>query len=197
MGLRAALDLDPRLRVVIDTSSPQVALQLARDQPIDVAIIDLVLPGMTGSELATALRRLQPNVCVLGLSMLDEPMRIAEMLRAGAAGFVHKSQLPEAILEAVHAVLGGIRYLPPNAATDDIDRLLSGTAAWPLERLTSREREVFVLMVGGNTNDDIAARLFIARRTVETHRYHVMHKLEARSIVDLVRIALRHGIDVT
>ncbi len=91
-------------------------------------------------------------------------------------------------------MLGGVRYLPPNASINEIDRLLSG--AEPLEQLTTREREIFLLMVGGHSNDDIAAQLFIARRTVETHRYHVMHKLAARSIVDLVRIALRLGIDV-
>lgn len=196
MGLRAVLDRDPRVAVVIDTGSPREAVALAAEHTIDVAIIDLLLPEMTGAELAIALRRLQPHIHVLGLSMLDEPMRIAELLRAGASGFAHKSEPPEAIVEAMHHVLGGIRYLPPTVAAAQIDHLMSSSDAWPLERLTAREREVFELMVEGLTNDDIASRLFIARRTVETHRHHVMHKLAARSIVDLVRIALRHGIAV-
>jgi DNA-binding NarL/FixJ family response regulator len=90
-------------------------------------------------------------------------------------------------------VLGGVRYLPPALSSTDIGSLVSSDE-WPLERLTAREREVFVLMVEGCSNVDIATRLFIARRTVETHRHHVMHKLGARGLVDLVRIALRHGL---
>ncbi len=196
MGLRAALDRDPRLRVVIESGSPRHTLELARSQPLELAIIDLVLPEMPGIELVRELRRLQPHVCVLGLSMLEDPIRIAELLRAGAAGFVHKTQTPEAILEGVHTALGGVRYLPPQISPQEVDRLIASAPSPPLERLTQREREVFSLMVRGCSNDDIAAKLFIARRTVETHRHHLMHKLSARSVVDLVRIALAHGIAV-
>jgi DNA-binding NarL/FixJ family response regulator len=124
--------------------------------------------------------------------------RRADADRGAAQGgrLGHKTQPPDEILEAVHQVLGGVRYLPPAMPTDEIERLVANADAWPLEHLTSREREVFSLMVEGCSNDDIATRLFIARRTVETHRHRVMHKLSARSLVDLVRIALRHGIVV-
>src|SRR5687768_1702929 len=82
VGLRATLDRDPRLRVVIDTGSPRDALEQASTQAIDIAIIDLLLPEMSGAELAAELRSLQPNCMILGLSMLDEPTRIATILRA-------------------------------------------------------------------------------------------------------------------
>src|SRR4051794_5317610 len=92
LGLRTALDLDATLRVVIDTGSPRDALVQAETEQLDVAIIDMVLPEMSGITLATELRRLQPQCRILGLSMLDEPLRIAEILRAGAWGFAHKGQ---------------------------------------------------------------------------------------------------------
>lgn len=196
VGLRTALDRDPRVEVVIDTGSPREALERARLHRLDVAIVDLLLPEMSGVEVAVALRRLQPECVVLGLSMLDEPTRIAALLRAGGSGFAHKTQPPDEILDAVQLVLGGVRYLPPAMPTREIERLATNADAWPLEHLTAREREVFALMVEGFSNNDIATRLFIARRTVETHRHRVMHKLSARSLVDLVRIALRHGIVV-
>ena len=193
MGLRAALELDPEIAVVIDSGSPRETLALARDRLVDVAIIDVSLPEMSGRDLAIEFQRIQPRCAILALSMLDEPVRVAEMLRAGAAGFVHKSQPPSEILEAIRCVLGGVRYLSPALSSTDIGTLVSSDD-WPLERLTTREREVFALMVEGCSNDDIATKLFIARRTVETHRHHVMHKLQARGLVDLVRIAMRYGL---
>ena len=192
MGLRTAIELDASISVLINTGSPQDALQRASEHTLDIAIVDLVLPEMSGAQFATALLRLQPRCKVLGISMLEEPVRIAEILRAGAVGFVHKTQSPAEILEAIHVVLGGVRYLPTALASEIATLVSSGK--WPIDRLTTREREVFSLMIAGCSNDDIAGQLFIARRTVETHRHHVMHKLGARSIVDLVRIALKHGL---
>jgi DNA-binding NarL/FixJ family response regulator len=194
LGIRTLLANDLRLTVVIDVGSPEEALEQAQHQPIDLAILDLVLPGMSGVTLATRLHRMQPECKIVGLSMSDDTARIAELLRAGASGFVHKSQGPEAILEAVRLVLGGVRYLPANVSRDQIDELERTQNTHSLDHLTKREREIFELLVTGSSNDDIATKLFIARRTVETHRTHVMHKLAARSIVDLVRIAHRHGV---
>lgn len=188
------IERSPALVVAFDTSTPREALELARTIPVDLVISDLVLPDMSGVAYTLAMRRLQPGCKVLGLSMLEDPLRIAELLRAGAAGFVHKGQPPETILEAVHLVLGGMRYLPPSISRHEIDALVGDPEAWPLERLTQREREVFLLLADGCSNDEIATRLFIARRTVEAHRYNVMHKVGARSVVDLVRMAVRHGL---
>ncbi len=193
-GLRAVFERDPELIVAIDTGSPREALAHAEREKIDIAVVDLLLPDISGIELIAELRRLQPECLVLALSMLDLPLRIAEALRAGASGYAHKSQAPSEILEALHCVLGQVRYLPPSVPVAQVDELLA--TEWPLDRLTSREREVFSLLVEGCSNDDIATRLFIARRTVETHRHHVMHKLNARNVVDLVHVAIRHGIVV-
>jgi DNA-binding NarL/FixJ family response regulator len=192
-GLRTVLESDPRVNVVAELARGSELLERARVEQIDVTVLDLVLPGEPGTRIAAELLKLQPTTKILALSMLDDPIRISEALRHGAGGFALKSQPVEEIVEAIHLVLGGVRYLPPTISRAQIDEMLS-YEKWPLERLTTREREVFELLVQGHGNDEIAARLFIARRTVEAHRHHVMHKLGARSLVDLVRLAIRHGV---
>jgi DNA-binding NarL/FixJ family response regulator len=192
IGLRTVLEGDPRVRVVIDVDSGRALLDQARDQPLDITLLDLVLPGTSGAAIAAELTKLQPNCKILALSMLDDPFRISDVLRRGAVGFALKTQPIEEIVEAIHLVLGGVRYLPPSISRTQIEEL-SASGGLPFERLSPREREVFDLLVRGHNNDEIASRLFIARRTVEAHRHHVMHKLGARSLVDLVRLAVRQG----
>jgi two-component system response regulator NreC len=192
IGLRAVLDEHPRMDVVFDVDSGTELLDRAKREPLDALVLDLVMPGEGGAQVASQLLEVQPGCKILVLSMLDEPIRISEVLRSGANGFALKSQPVEEIIDAIQLVLGGVRYLPPSISRAQVDELLTRDM-WTLNRLTAREREVFDLLVQGFTNDEIATRLFIARRTVEAHRHHVMHKLGARSLVDLVRLAVRHG----
>lgn len=193
-GLVDVLQEDAHLEVVGDAGTALDALEIAQQRKVDLAIIDVILPATNGVSLTTALKRLQPGCKVLGLSMLDEPTRIAEMMRAGADGFALKSQAPAEIVGAIRKVLSGESYLPPTAANDQIQRMIVSEDAWPLRRLTQREREIFDLLVAGRSNDDIAAMLFIAKRTVETHRQHIMKKVGARSLVELIRIGMKHGV---
>lgn len=195
MGLRVVLE-HARFCVAFDTSSAREAIERIQGERVDVAIVDPPPDATNGMELIRAIQHVQGGMRILSLSVLDDPMRIAAILRAGATGYAHKRATPEVVLEALRRVVDGERYLPPDSPQLAIERLASGLEPWPLDGLTSREREVFGLLVEGCSNDDIATRLFIARRTVETHRHHVMHKLAARSLVDLVRIALRCGITV-
>lgn len=194
LGLRTLLVRDPMLTVVADVATSKEMLELAAHTDLDVAIIDVLLPGSSGVELTTELLRVQPTCKVLGLSMLEDPIRIADMLRAGAAGFAHKSQTTDEIIEAIKQVAAGHRYLPPSVPAQEIDRLLASSEAWPLDRLSPREREVFELMVAGHTSESIGRMLFISRRTVEAHRQHITRKLQAHTMIDLVRIAVHHGV---
>ncbi len=196
MGLRAALEHEHRFRVVFETDCSHQALEWMRDERVDLAIIDLLLDGITGPHLIAELSRKKAGLHILSLSVFDDPKRIAEVLRAGATGYAHKRCTASMLLDAIEHVVSGERYLPPDCAVVEIERLACGREPSLLEQLTAREREVFSLLIDGCTNDDIAKKLFIARRTVETHRHHVLHKLSARSVVDLVRIAVRHGISV-
>ena len=194
LGLRTLLTKDPALVVVAEVGTPAQVLEIANQLRFDVAIVDVLLPGTSGVEMTSELRRIQPGCQVLALSMLDDPHRIAEMLRAGAAGFAHKSQSADEIIGAIKQVASGKRYLPPAVSHDLIDNLLTDAAAWPLDRLSPREREVFELLVAGHTSESIGNRLFISRRTVEAHRQHITRKLGVHTMIDLVRIAVHAGV---
>jgi two-component system uhpT operon response regulator UhpA len=192
-GLAQSLRDEIDLEVLTQASNAEEALAVARQTELDVAVVDVLMPGTSGISLTAQLREIQPECKVLGLSVIDEPGLIADMLRVGAAGFALKTQPSEEILGAIRTVLGGLRYLPPSVSKDRVDAELGCTPHRPFEALTPREREVFELVIRGHSNDDIGTQLFISRRTVETHRQRVMKKLSARSLVELIRVAARHG----
>jgi DNA-binding NarL/FixJ family response regulator len=192
-GLALALRREEALEVVGEVGNAEEAIVLARHVELDLAVVDVLLPAVSGISLAAELYELQPQCRVLGLSVIDEPGLIADMLRAKACGFALKTQSTDEIIEAIHHVLGGIRYLPPTVSRDAVERELAGSRLYPLERLTKREREVFELLIRGRSNDEIAIALLIARRTVETHRQRIMRKLSAHSVPQMQRIAARYG----
>lgn len=192
-GLAVALRRERDLEVVGDFGSAHEAIELAKHVALDVAVVDILMPTVSGLSLTSELFERQPRCRVLGLSVIDDPGIIADMLRAHACGFALKTQPIAEIIDAVRQVLGGLRYLPPGVSRDAVDAELAGTATRRLERLTPREREVFELLIRGHSNDEIAVRLVISRRTVETHRQRVMNKLSAHSIAQMQRLAARHG----
>ncbi|MEP6860710.1 MAG: response regulator transcription factor [Deltaproteobacteria bacterium] len=191
-GLAAVLrahDFD----VVGEAGSAAEARAIIVAGAVDVAIVDVLMPAISGLTIALEIHEAAPECRILGLSAIDEPGLIADMLRAGASGFVLKTQASEEIAEAIRQVTAGLRYLPPTVSRDKIDRELATSASPPLAVLTRREREIFELVIRGHSNADIAARLFISLRTVETHRQRVTKKLSARSVIELQRISARHG----
>jgi two-component system, NarL family, response regulator NreC len=192
-GLAITLGGEPDLEVIAEAGTAAEAVDLVRDLAIDVAVIDVMLPTASGISLAAELHAIRPACKILGLSVLDEPAIIATMLRAGASGYALKTQEPTDITDAIRTVLSGACYLPPVISSRNVFALVHDRAPPPLERLTPREREVFELLIRGNSNDEIAARLFIARRTVETHRHRIMKKLAAHSMLEMVRLAAREG----
>jgi len=189
-GMHALLAHDPQIRSVTEAGSVSEALAIARSRSFDLAVVDVLLPETGGLSLVRELQTQQPACKLLALSMIDESIRIAEILRAGATGYALKSQPVEEILAAIHAVLEGERYLPPQMTP--VPPVIDG-APLPLDRLTARERTVFDLLVRGLTSRSVAEHLSIARRTIDAHRRHIMRKLGARSIVDLIRLAMRSG----
>jgi two-component system, NarL family, response regulator FusR len=193
-GLAAALQLAQEFEIVGEAGHAEEACALASRERIDVAVVDVLMPNVSGISLASEIHERQPTCRVLGLSVIDEPGLIADMLRAHACGYALKTQPVTDIIEAIRCVSTGERYLPPNVSSDAVDAELAGTRGYPLQRLTKREREVFELLIRGNSNEEIATRLFIARRTVETHRQRIINKLSAHSIVQMQRIAARHGL---
>jgi DNA-binding NarL/FixJ family response regulator len=191
-GLVATLVHVPELAVVGQASDDAEMTCLASCQEFDVAIVG----SAPINELVTVrrVRAMRPACGLLALANELDALRAAELLRCGATGCAPRSQEPEALLEAIRKVANGSRYLPPHVIATEVDELLASRTPWGLERLTPRESEIFELLAQGLTNDAIASRLGIACRTVETHRRHLMQKLGARSIVDLLRMAARHRL---
>jgi DNA-binding NarL/FixJ family response regulator len=192
-GLALAIDREPDLQVAAEVGTPADAVDVLKRQQVDIAVVDVLMPKTNGISLATELLEVQRDLKVLALSVLDEPVMIAAMLRAGASGYALKTQPPSEIIEAVREVLSGTVYLPPRVSREAVLSLVQGNGERPLERLTRREREIFDLLIHGNTNEQIGSRLFISRRTVETHRQRIMRKLATHSIVDMIRLAAREG----
>jgi DNA-binding NarL/FixJ family response regulator len=190
-GLAAILRTEVDLDVVGEAGNAVDARALIAQGIVDVAILDVMMPEVSGISLALEIRELDPRCCVLGLSAIDEPGVIADLLRAGASGYVLKTQPCGEIIEAIHQVLAGLRYFPPTVSRDRIEHELAGPAGSRLAALTKREREIFELVIRGYSNADIATQLFISMRTVETHRQRVTKKLSARSVIELQRVAAR------
>jgi DNA-binding NarL/FixJ family response regulator len=187
-GLRAILGAEPDVRLAGEAADGQEAVRLAERLEPDVLVLDLMLPGLNGFEVTRLVRKRVPRTRVVILTMHTDPAYAAEALRAGATGYVAKDADAADLIAAVRAAVAGERYLSsplPEAALGD------GEPADPYETLTPREREVLQLTAEGLTAPDIAARLHISVRTVETHRAHVMHKLALKNQKEMVRYALQ------
>jgi DNA-binding NarL/FixJ family response regulator len=192
-GLAVSLAQQPDLQVVAEASCARDALAILAREPVDIAVIDVLMPSSSGVSLAAQMIEARPRCKVLALSVLEEPVMIATMLQAGASGYALKTQTAADIMEAMRSVLAGERYLPPTVSTQAVLALVEGSTDRPLTRLTTREREIFDLLIRGKSNDEISSQLFIARRTVETHRQRIMKKLATHSILDMIRVAAQQG----
>jgi two-component system response regulator NreC len=190
-GVSIAIRAEPGLEVAAEVGSASDAVSVLKQRPVDLAIVPVLMPASSGIALTPRLLEIQRDLRILALSTLGQPQVIAAMLRAGAAGYALKTQRADEIITAIRAVLGGDVYLPPHVQREAVLGWLDDGPA--LDRLSRREREVFDLIIHGHSNDQIAARLFISRRTVETHRQHISQKLGVHSMLDLLRLAARVG----
>ena len=197
LGIRQVLAAHPEFEIVGEVADGlQVIPQVAALKP-DVLVLDLVMPGLSGLEITRRLGRVAPQTRIVVLSMHANEAYVMEALRNGASAYVLKGSEAGELVQAIHAVIAGERYLSPPLSDRSIEAYIEKAAGVPLDRyetLSAREREVLHLVAEGSTNTEIAARLFISARTVESHRASVMHKLGLRTQSELVRYALRRGI---
>jgi two-component system response regulator NreC len=196
-GLHALLEAEPDFRIVGEAGDGLETVRLvARLQP-SVLVLDLSLPGLHGLEVTREVRKQTPQTRIVILSMYSSKVYVLQALRNGAAGYVLKNSEATVLVQAIREVAAGRRYLCPQLSTRAIDAYVEYAPDLMPDQyreLTSREREVLQLVAEGHTNVQIAARLFISPRTVETHRANLMHKLDLRTSASLVRYALRRGI---
>jgi two-component system response regulator NreC len=196
-GLRSLLETEPDFSVVGETGDGLEAAQLAERLQPDVLVLDLMMPGLNGLEVTRQISQRSPRTHVVILSMHPNEAYVLEALRAGAAAYVLKESTSAELVRAVREAVAGRRYLSPPLSERAIEAYMQkaeSAALDPYETLTTREREVLHLAAEGHTNAEIADRLFISRRTVETHRANMMRKLGLRTQTDLISYALRRGI---
>ena len=196
-GLRMVLDSVPDLEVVAEAADGAEAVETALGEGVDLAVLDVSMPRMTGLQAALELSRREPEMRVLMLSMHDDERYFFEALKAGASGYVLKSAANRDLIEACRAAMRGEPFLYPAAVTalirDYLDRARSGDEA-PEDPLSPRELEVVKLIAEGHTSDEIGEMLFISKKTVDRHRANVLEKLGMRNRVELTRYAIRRGL---
>jgi len=192
-GLRWLLEQQtPSITVVAEAGDCRSAYNL---EGVDVFVVDLGLPDSSGFVATTELMRLHPEAHVLVLTMHAREDLVARAFAAGATGYALKEQPGEELAEAIATVARGERYVAPKLRTPRLSELLAAGrgAGGPLSLLSSREREGFDLLARGLDNKDVARRLFISVKTVETHRAHIFRKLGVHGIAELVRLAVKEG----
>lgn len=196
-GIKLMLERESDFRLLGEASDGLEAVQITEKLKPDVLLLDLMLPRLHGLEVIRQVRRDSPKTKVIILSMHSEEPYVMESLRYGASGYLLKDCTPDELVKAIREVLAGRRYLSPALA----ERALAGYVTHPGETeedvyttLTKRERLVLQMAAEGLTTGEIAKKLFISPRTVETHRANLMRKLNLHTQTDLVKFAIRKGI---
>jgi DNA-binding NarL/FixJ family response regulator len=197
-GLRLVLESEPDLRVVAEASDGAEAVERGLDPQVDLAVLDVSMPRMTGLQAARELHRRRPELRILMLSMHEGEQYLYEALKAGASGYVLKSVVDRDLVEACRATMRGEPFLYPGAVTvlvrDYLDRARDHDNPVREDPLTPREVEIVKLIAESNTNRQIAELLVISEKTVERHRANVLEKLGMRDRVELTRYAIRRGL---
>ena len=188
-GLRMLLESEPGLAVVGECGDVQGALEAVEDQRPDVLVLDLHMPGESSLAAIPRLRELHADTHVIVLTAQRDPSFAAEALRLGASGYLPKEAAEGQLLEAIRVVVDGGTYLEPQLGA----RLAAVATRQPAD-LSPRELEVLRLIARGNTNREIAERLFLSVRTVESHRARLQRKLELTRRSELVEYALENGL---
>ena len=195
-GIRQMIESMTEETIVVgETNSGRDALKLLGRLRIDLIITDLSMPDMDGIALIKAAKKRKPEVKCIVLSMHTNNEYVAAALQAGACGYLNKNASAEELLQALEAARDGEHYLHPSIAGSVVDMLRGSEAlSNPLDVLSERQREVLKLLAEGSTTRQIAEKLSVSAKTVETHRAQLMERLDVRTIPDLVRFAIRHGL---
>ncbi len=197
-GVRMILAKERDLEVVGEAGDGRQALDLVDRLHPDVVIMDLSMPGMGGIEATKHVKERHPAVNVLALTMHEDESYVFQLLRAGASGYVLKRAAAQDLVQAVRAAARGEAFLYPSIARkvveDYLKRVEQGEERERYDGLTEREREVLTLIAQGLTNQQIAQKLYISIKTVQTHRAHILEKLGLHDRTELVRYAIRKGL---
>jgi DNA-binding NarL/FixJ family response regulator len=197
-GLRMVLDAEPDLEVIAEAGDGAEAIERGLAPEVDLVVLDISMPRMTGMQAARELHRRRPELRILMLSMHQNERYLYESLKAGASGYVLKSVVDRDLVEACRAAMRGEKYLYPGAMTPLIRELLDSARddlpSLREDRLTPRETEIVKLIAESYSTKQIAETLVISEKTVDRHRTNILEKLGMHDRVELVRYAIRRGL---
>lgn len=197
-GIRMILTSQPDIEVVGEAANGQEAIDLTRKLRPDVVVMDISMPGVSGIHATKTIKAEMPEVNVLALTMHEDETYVFQLLKAGASGYVLKRGAASDLVNAVRAASKGEAFLYPSVAKavvqDYLQRVEAGEERERWDGLTQREREILKLIAEGYTNQEIAQKLYISVKTVQTHRAHILEKLGLHDRTELVRYAIRKGL---
>jgi DNA-binding NarL/FixJ family response regulator len=194
-GLRHLIEAQPDLEYLAGFGDGSAAVRYAAARQPNVAIVDIAMPKMNGIEVTRQIHDVCPETEILILSMHADPEFIYQAFRAGARGYVIKESAGAEVVTALRTLRGGQRYVSQKIDAAELERYLSERGEDnPIERLSARERQVLQLIVEGRTSAEVAARLNLSPKSVDTYRSRMMKKLEIDDLASLVKFAIRHGI---
>ena len=195
-GIRSILTHHPDIEIVGEARDGKEAIDRVRELRPNIVIIDISMPGMNGIDATRHLLDENPGINIIALSAYDDKRYVIEMLGMGAKGYLLKEDSTKEILAAIEAVMHGKMYVSPGIGAavikECLDRIASGKPAESL--LTPKEKEILKLIAEGKHNNEIAGYLNLSPKTVESHRMHLMEKLNLHNIADLTRYAIKEGI---
>jgi DNA-binding NarL/FixJ family response regulator len=197
-GLRALLEKEPDIEVVGETGNGFDTIRAVGETELDVLLLDVAMPGLPGSKVAEAVLKDKPNLAIVVLTMHEDEYYLQEFFRLGVRAYVLKKSTGTDVVQAIRAARKGEQYIDPALAGLVISSYVGRQQKKPktarLDMMTPRELEVMTLLAYGHTNAEIAEKLCISERTVETHRTNIMAKMEFKSRAELVRFAIDNGM---
>ena len=197
-GLRLLLERQPNLKVVGEAADGREAVELCASDPPDVVVMDIAMPHLNGVEAARQIVNQNPKIAVAILSMHSDESYVIRSLKAGARAYLLKDSAEADLIEAIHAITNGKSFFSPAVSRilkeDYVRQLDKMDAEDTYELLTNREREVLQLVAEGKSNKEVANLLNLSLYTVETHRTHILQKLNLHSVPELILYAVRKGI---
>ena len=196
-GLKALLERELDLEVVGEAGDGKATVEAINHHMFEVLLLDLSMPKLSGAEVAEYALKKQPGLAIVVLTMHEDEYYMQELFKIGARAFVLKKSTGTQLIEAIRIAHRGEQFIDPALAGHVISSYVGRTSKkveGRFELLTPREQEVCTLLAYGHTNAEIAEKLFISERTIETHRTHILSKLQIKSRAELVRFAINHGL---
>ncbi|MCE3278474.1 MAG: DNA-binding response regulator [Bacteroidetes bacterium] len=193
-GLQSLLRDEPKIKVVAGAANGKILLDYLETTPVDVILMDINMPVMNGVEATKIIASEFPKIKVLVLSMMDNPNYLTMMMEAGAKGYILKSTGKEELVHAIEVVAAGGKYISPSLqAKAEALNAKTNNDSFDDVKLTRRELQILEMLAEGMTNKEIAEKIFLSRRTVETHRKNLIEKTNCKNSSALIKYAIEKG----